>query len=737
MPKNLFERRLTFFLSAIGLMLGLASPVPSQTPPRRTEANRWMEIRLTAAHEHADPFNEVTLDLEIKTPSGKELRVPGFWAGDQAWRVRYASPEIGIHQFKTVCSDLSDHGLHQVSGQIEVTPYQGGNSLYQHGPLRISKGNRHLEHLDHTPFLWLGDTWWMGLAKRLEWPAEFKELTADRKAKGFNVIQIVAGLYPDMPAFDPRGANEAGFPWDKDYGRINPAYFDAADQRLEHLVEQGLTPCIVGAWGYFIPWTGLDRMKAHWRYLIARYGAMPVVWCAAGEANLPWYLTPGFPFEDAKQVHDWTLILRYIRETDPFHRPLTIHPTAVHHYSSRYATEDPALLDFDFLQTPHGRQEAVPRTVGAVNQAYEATPRLPVIDGEASYEMLSDSLPTEWTRRMFWLCLMNGAAGHTYGANGIWQNNRPGDPHGLSPTGGTYGKITWREAMNLPGSTQVGLGKRLLEQYDWTQFQPHPSWAVFADATNRLNLDAASWIWFPEGNAAADAPTEKRWFRRQVNLPANKIIKLARVRIAADDAFTGYVNGTVFGRGEDWHNPVFVRDLAKLLSPGTNIFAIEAENKAAEVAANPAGLILTVEVEFLDGSRLQFGSDSSWRCSKTNAPGWEATDFEDSKWVLAKTLGRHGIRPWGRITPFDTPAFGPQSTGTQEGVRIVYVPEPRPIYLQQLVKGSQLTAYYFDPLNGARSRIESVRPDDSDRWLCAPPKGVTTDWVVVLEPSGH
>ena len=98
-----------------------------------------------------------------------------------------------------------------------------------------------------------------------------------------------------MPPFDPRGANEAGFPWEKDYARIRPEYFDAADERLEYLVDQGFTPCIVGAWGYFMPLMGVEKAKQHWRYLIARYGALPVVWCAAGEANLPWYLAKGFP----------------------------------------------------------------------------------------------------------------------------------------------------------------------------------------------------------------------------------------------------------------------------------------------------------------------------------------------------------------------------------------------------------------------------------------------------------
>jgi hypothetical protein len=287
-----------------------------------------------------------------------------------------------------------------------------------------------------------------------------------------------------MHPFDPRGANEAGFPWEKDYTRINPAYFDAADKRLMYLVDEGFTPCIVGAWGYFMPWMGVEKVRQHWRYLIGRYGAMPVVWCAAGEANLPWYLAKGFPYDDRRQVTEWTQVLRYIRATDPYHRPLTIHPTGIGRLSARHATDDSSLLDFDMLQTPHGQREAVDRTVQTTRESYGDHPIMPVIDGEAAYEMLGDSLPTKWTRQMFWLCMTSGAAGHTYGANGIWQVNRRGQPHGPSPhhpPGSTgYGVIPWDDAMNLPGSTQVGLGKKLFEQYDWQKFQPHPDWASYA-----------------------------------------------------------------------------------------------------------------------------------------------------------------------------------------------------------------------------------------------------------------
>lgn len=453
-----------------------------------------VEMSFVSGRQYSDPFNEVTLDLIFTGPGGQLSRVPAFWAGGNTWRARYATPIVGVHHFRSECSEIRDKGLHGITGKIKVQPYIGVNPLYAHGPLRVSANKRYLEHLDQTPYFWLADTWWMGLCHRLHWPDEFKALVADRKQKGFNTVQIVAGLYPDMFPFDPRGANEAGYPWETNYTRIRPEYFDAADRRLGYLVEQGMTPCIVGGWGYFMPWMGVEKMKAHWRYLIARYGAWPVVWCAAGEANLPWYLAPGFPYDDRKQVHDWTEVMKYLRATDPFHRPLTVHPTAIKRFTSRHATDDPALLDFDLLQTSHGQRESVSLTINAVRESFAAAPRMPVIDGEACYEMLGDSLPTEWTRRMFWLCMMNGAAGHTYGANGIWQCNRVGEPHGASPHGGSYGTIPWNEAMHLPGSSQLGFAKTFFEQYPWQRFEPHPEWAASEPETDRVKEPQAAGI---------------------------------------------------------------------------------------------------------------------------------------------------------------------------------------------------------------------------------------------------
>ena len=204
----------------------------------------------------------------------RRIAVPAFWSGAQTWRVRYSPATVGTHTWRSVSTDTGNTSLHGQQGTIAAHPYTGANPLYRHGPLKVAKDHRHFEQADGTPFFWLADTWWMGLVKRLKWPEDFALLAADRQRKGFTVVQIVAGLYPDMPERDPRGANEAGFPYDASYTEINPAYFDRADQRIRHLVESNLAPCIVGCWGYYLPILGVEKMKRHWRYLGSPLGRL-------------------------------------------------------------------------------------------------------------------------------------------------------------------------------------------------------------------------------------------------------------------------------------------------------------------------------------------------------------------------------------------------------------------------------------------------------------------------------
>ncbi|MCD6396972.1 MAG: DUF4038 domain-containing protein [Spirochaetaceae bacterium] len=436
-----------------------------------TEVNIPIEFSLKGEKKYRDIFNEVDVDIIFTSPEGIKIKLPAFWKGENEFGVRVSFPEEGIYEWESFCSEKEDRGLHGQKGKIKVSRYKGKNSLFKHGRLKISENKRYLCHTDNKPFFWLGDTWWMGLCKRLKWPDEFKELTYDRVKKGFTVIQIVAGLYPDIFYPEKRGENEAGYPWDKNFKRINPHYFDMADLRLFHLINSGLVPCIVGCWGYYLKWMGTEKIKKHWKYLIARYSAYPVVWCAAGEYDMPFYLSEKKEEDRELLRAKWKEVIKFIKETDPFSNPVTIHPGSFTREVEGYSE----ILDFDMLQTGHS-DDSIKNTVYRVKQSYNAKPVMPVVVGEVAYEGIGGQCREQIQRLSFWASFLNGASGFTYGANGIWQVNKREEMFGPSPHGMIWGNTLWDEAMNLPGSKQLGISKKLLEKYEWWKFQIRPDW---------------------------------------------------------------------------------------------------------------------------------------------------------------------------------------------------------------------------------------------------------------------
>ena len=445
--------------------------------PPSTPQERMVEWTIESQKQYADPFNDVDVDV-LFSKNGRSWRVPTFWRGGQQWTVRFAPPEPGSYDYHLVSTDRSNPDLNGHPGNVAITPYAGNNPLLKHGMLRVSANQRYLEHADGTPFYWLGDTWWMGLSDRLPWSG-FQSLTADRKAKGFTVVQIVAGLVPleEVCPEDPGCRNEGGPVWEPGFTRINPAYFDAADRRIQWLVDSGVVPEIEGACNWLLAQTGVAKMKQHWRYVIARYGAYPVLWNLADDLadppkaiasrvpqSLQWVLSPS--------PGAWTEIARYVRGTDPYHHPLTVNEDPQPY---DFPLQDATLTDFDQLQPGHFGWPSLGNEVVEVNQRYARTDvTKPVVVGEIGYEMMGGTHLEDFQRMAFWLAMLNGAAGFTYGAAPTYEANDPEKPlHRVQ-----YTFLSWEEGMNLPGSYQVGLSAKLLRQYPWWQFTPHPEWVT-------------------------------------------------------------------------------------------------------------------------------------------------------------------------------------------------------------------------------------------------------------------
>ncbi|MCD6404934.1 MAG: DUF4038 domain-containing protein, partial [Planctomycetes bacterium] len=262
--------------------------------------------------------------------------------------------------------------------------------------------------------------------------------------------------------------------------------------RIEHIVSRGLVPCIFGAWGPHVKQMGTEKMKRHWRYLVARYGAYPVVWSLAGEALSTSAESTDKEGDKKLQKREWTVVARYVREIDGYGRLFTVHPVE----TARNELEDDSVLDFDMLQTGHYR--STKDTVNFLREAVARRPRMPVVNGEVAYEGILGSNRQEVQRFMVWACMLSGGCGHTYGANGLWQANNLGDIS-MTTQGVSWGNTIWRDAYRLPGSKQVGIAKGLLEQYRWWEFEPHQEWV--SDARPEDDL---------EGPFAAGIPSQLR-----------------------------------------------------------------------------------------------------------------------------------------------------------------------------------------------------------------------------------
>jgi Protein of unknown function (DUF4038)/Domain of unknown function (DUF5060) len=458
-------------LAALALLFSSVAAMAEMPSTITGEQSELVELTFTSSKGYQDPFNEVDLDVIFVNERKQEWRVPAYWAGGDIWKVRFCAPQPGEYAFHSESSDKTNADLNGKQGSLRISPYRGSNSLLLHGGLQVGANKRYFQHQDGTPFFWLADTWWEGLCRRIS-NADFDTLADNRQAKGFSVVQIVAGLYSDQPPFDERAKNQGGWVWEPGYTHINPAYFDAADPRIQSLVQHQLTPAIVGSWGYYLPLMGMDNMKKHWRYLVARYGAYPVVWILAGEASMPFYLS-SHPKEDSElQVKGFTELSAYVRSIDPYHHLITIHPQ----HSGRQELLNEGAVDFDMLQTGHESWSKAANTVAWMSAHYSKTPVMPTLVGESFYEGTQQTNWQDMERFAFWACMINGAAGHTYGAGGIWQMNTRAIPHGPSPFGVTYENTPWDEAMNLPGSQQMGVGKSILMKYPWWRFAPHPEW---------------------------------------------------------------------------------------------------------------------------------------------------------------------------------------------------------------------------------------------------------------------
>ncbi len=100
------------------------------------------EWTLRSNHAYTNPFIDVAVDATFTGPSGKSFTIPGFYDGDDTWRVRFNPSETGQWIYRIVSrpsnADLTRDGTFEVSrgqghGFLQTTPGRAWGFHYESG----------------------------------------------------------------------------------------------------------------------------------------------------------------------------------------------------------------------------------------------------------------------------------------------------------------------------------------------------------------------------------------------------------------------------------------------------------------------------------------------------------------------------------------------------------------------------------------------------------------------------
>ncbi|SVC49327.1 uncharacterized protein METZ01_LOCUS302181, partial [marine metagenome] len=170
-----------------------------------------------------------------------------------------------------------------------------------------------------------------------------------------------------------------------------------------------------------------------------------------------------------------------------------------------------------------------------------------------------------------------------------------------------------------------------------------------------LSAQTPLWIW---PDQYGSAKTETVYFRKVVELPEGKI-KSAKLQATCDNGFSLFVNGKPALAGDNWKNN-YSTDIAKLLSAGRNIIAVQGRNEG-----QVGGFVAQLEIT-LDGKKTTVVTDTSWTATRTFYGQWKSGKGKD--WAKTISTKQMGDSPWGNV--FAGAARGSSAPGDGGAIKV-------------------------------------------------------------------
>lgn len=259
--------------------------------------------------------SEAQVDLTAVFTNGEtQVRVKGFYAGNDTYKVRFYPELAGVWQWKV-------GGAVDASGEEECLAAEGGAPLQNgrwHGGRGIVRADGlHFKYADGNRYQPFGTTVYALVHQEKELIDQTMETL---KTAPFNKVRFCA--FPKH--YDYNHNDPEYFAFEKTDGKWDVhrpcfAYWDALEARIKELDEMGIQGDLIlfhpyDCWGFAE--LGKDECMVYLDYLLRRLAAYPNLW---------WSLANEYDLMEHFELQWWYDFASFIAENDPYHHLLSNH----------------------------------------------------------------------------------------------------------------------------------------------------------------------------------------------------------------------------------------------------------------------------------------------------------------------------------------------------------------------------------------------------------------------------